>query len=181
MLSLQDRSTLCCGGVVPVPVSDSLVGEFVALLMNEAVADAAPLACGVNVTVNDLLPPAEMVKGNESPLRANSEVLTLAEDTVTLAPVAFSVPVRLALDPTVTLPKFSVAGVTDNCPAAVPVPDRGTDKFGFDPLDTTAMLPLTAPAEVGAKVALKVKLCPGVKVSGGLIPLTLKPLPVTVT
>jgi hypothetical protein len=35
------------------------------------------------------------------------------------------------------------------------------------------MLPLTLPAEAGAKVAPKVKLCPGISVIGRLSPLML--------
>ena len=53
----------------------------------------------------------------------------------------------------------------------------GTVRFGFDPFDTTEILPLALPADVGAKVALKVKLCPAVRVMGGFKPLMLKPVP----
>ena len=44
----------------------------------------------------------------------------------------------------------------------------------------TAMLPLTAPAETGAKITLNVLVCPAVKVNGKLSPLRLNPFPVTV-
>jgi hypothetical protein len=53
-------------------------------------------------------------------------------------------------------------------------------RFGFDPFDTTEMLPLALPVDVGAKMALKVKLCPAVRVMGGFNPLMLKPAPETV-
>jgi len=36
------RVTLCCVDCTPVPVSDSLVGELVALLIKETVPDTAP-------------------------------------------------------------------------------------------------------------------------------------------
>ena len=60
---------------MPLPVKDSAV-EFAALLANKTLSEAVPLACGVKVTVNDALCPAASVKGNESPLKANSEVTT---------------------------------------------------------------------------------------------------------
>lgn len=67
------------------------------MVTNVALAEAVPLAWGVKVTVKGALWPAGMVNGNESPLRANSEVLVAAEETVTLEPVALSVAVRLLL------------------------------------------------------------------------------------
>jgi len=42
------------------------------------------------------------------------------------------------------------------------------------------MLPVALPVLVGAKVALKLVLCPSDKVSGNVRPLVLKPVPVTV-
>ena len=76
---------------MPVRVAD--VGEFEASLLNEALTEARPLVCGVNVTEKFMLWPAAMVTGNASPLIANSELFTLTDETVTLAPVALSVPV----------------------------------------------------------------------------------------
>lgn len=61
-----------------------------------------------------MLWPAARVSGSEIPLTVNSEVLMLAAETVTPDPLAVSVVVRLLLCPTVTLPKFSVAGLTAN-------------------------------------------------------------------
>ena len=62
--------------------------------------------------MNDLLWPAARVSGSEIPLTVNSEVLMLAAETVTPDPLAVRVPVKLLLCPTITLPKFSVAGLT---------------------------------------------------------------------
>ena len=98
---------------MPLPVKDSAV-EFEALLANKTLSEAVPLACGLKITVNDALCPAASVKGNESPLKANSEVPTLADETVTLEPVALSVAVKLLVVPTITLPKFKVPGLTAN-------------------------------------------------------------------
>jgi len=63
----------------------------VALLTNETVADAVPETCGVNVSVNGMLCPEASVRGRAIPLSENSGLVTLAEDTVTLEPLAVSV------------------------------------------------------------------------------------------
>ena len=73
-----------------------------ALLAKARLADVVPEACGAKVTVNGAELPAAMVSGSEIPLSANSGLVTLADDTVTLAPVAVSVPLLAKLVPTVT-------------------------------------------------------------------------------
>ena len=133
------------------------------------------------MTVNGALWPVARTKGNESPLKVNSEVPTVAEETVTLEPVALSVPVKLALAPTTTLPKFRVVGVRFNCPAAIPVPDKKIVMGELEASEITEMLALLVPVKVGAKTISKVKLCPGVKVRDGFNPLTANPEPLTVT
>ena len=85
-----------------------------ALLLKDALAAAAPLDCGVNLTVNDTVLPAARVVGKESPLTVNSDVLILAPVTVILEPLALSDADRLLLCPTMTVPKFSVDGLTAN-------------------------------------------------------------------
>jgi hypothetical protein len=89
-VSLQERSTLCCGGAAPVPVRLSAVA-FEALLVNEPVAEALPDVCGVNVSANGTLCPAAITgiefearwrwrnwrkkSGDESALRTQLRVL----------------------------------------------------------------------------------------------------------
>jgi len=90
-VSFQERSTLCCGGAAPVPVKVS-AAEFEALLVNEPIAEVLPDVCGVNVKVNGTLCPAAIVRGKVSPLSENSALVTVAEDSVTLDPLALSVP-----------------------------------------------------------------------------------------
>jgi hypothetical protein len=149
------------------------------LLQKDALSEAEPLACGRKLIANEALCPAASIRGNEIPLRVNSDVPNVAEDTVTLAPEALSEALRLLLVPTTTLPKLKVPGETLNCPAAVPEPASAMVKFGFGASETTEMLPLADPAEVGAKATPKVKLCLGDKAIGKLSPVTLNPLPVT--
>ena len=80
-------------GTAPVPLTDSARDESEALLENKMLADVLPLTCGANVSLKGTLCPAAIVRGNAIPLKANSELLELAEETVTLEPPALSAPV----------------------------------------------------------------------------------------
>ena len=142
-------------------------------------AVAAPLDCGVKVTVKDALCPAFKVSGRESPLIVNSEVLPPAFERVMLDPLAVSEAVRLLLCPTVTLPKLKLAGLTASCPATVAVPARVMLSVELEASDVTAIDPLALPPIVGAKTVPKVKLWPGLSVMGRLSPVAMKPVPET--
>ena len=83
--------------------------------------------------------------------------------------------------PTVTLSKLRLLGSAPNPPGVTPIPDRGMVRLGFDPLDVMAMLPLALPAEDGLNNTVKFALCPAANVAGAVIPLKLKPLPLTET
>ena len=163
---------------MPLPVRDSSTDELEALLAKEALAEAVPLACGLKVMVKSELWPAARLNGNEIPLRVNSEVLGVAEATVTLEPVALSVALKLLVWPTMTLPKSKVPGLTLNWPAAMTLPASEMVRVELEALETTEMLPLVLPAETGARTMPKVKLCPAIKVSGRFNPVMLNAEPV---
>jgi hypothetical protein len=96
VLAVHDKLTVWTGAGVPVPASAAAVGELVALLLNESVAEAVPVAPGVNVTVKVTGWLVVTVTGNERPLMENSEALVPPkpiEEIVTLAPLALRVPV----------------------------------------------------------------------------------------
>jgi len=86
----------------------------------------------------------------------------------------------LWLLPTCTLPKPRLAGATARAPGATAVPVIARTIFAFDALDTIARLPVTLPADVGAKVTCNVELCPDASVRGNVRPLTRTPAPVAV-
>ena len=86
---------------------------------------AEPLACGANFTLKEILCPAASVKGTDNPFTLNSELVEVAEETVTFDPPAVNAAVKLLLVPTGTLPKLIVAGIIVSCPAAIPLADRG--------------------------------------------------------
>jgi len=101
---------------------------------------------------------------------------------VTLAPpVLVTVSERDLLLPIVTLPKLRLAGLAPSVPGVTPVPDKGMVSVGLEALDVIVTLPMALPADEGANETLKVALWPGVKVTGVVIPLKLKPLPLTAT
>ena len=79
-----------------MPLRAAALGELEAVLAKDAEADAAPVAPGVNVTVNVTGWLVVTVTGNDSPLTENSDGLVpfkLTEVTDTLELVAVSVPV----------------------------------------------------------------------------------------
>lgn len=82
------------------------------MLAKVSVALAAPAVVGLKVTVKETLCPAGIVTGNVSPPTVNTELFVLAPVTVTLAPLAVSIPDELPLLPTSTLPRFMVVGLT---------------------------------------------------------------------
>lgn len=165
---------------MPVPVTLCPSPEFEAEPLNDRVAFADPEACGLNTTANETLAPAAKVTGSERPLSENSELLMPAADTVIGPLFADRAAVLVWLDPTTTLPKFRVAGVTSICPGLALAPDSATESVGFEALDMITRLPILVPAAWGEKATLNVAACPGLKVTGGLMPLKLNPDPVAV-
>jgi len=148
------------------------------LLVKLKVPLAAPVAVGLKVTVNGTLVPAAIVAGRDNPLMVNTALLEVAAVTVTLAPLALRVPDAVPLVPTTTLPRGSVVGETLSCPvAAAPVPVRGMVRVGLEALEVTVTVPVALPVAVGVNVTLKVALWPEVSVTGAVMPLIVKPVP----
>jgi hypothetical protein len=113
------------------------------------------------------------------PLTWTSDPLTVAEETVTDPLLAVSVPVWLCELPTTTLPKLTLEGVSANWPGDVPVPESGTETVPVDAFELIERVPPRVPVAFGANITVKVALWPPPKVKGGLIPLMLKPVPLT--
>lgn len=159
--------------IVPVPVAVAVSVEFEALLLIVSVALDDPETVGVNVTVKDALFPAAIVAGSESPLTVKAELLELIEFTVTLAPLAVSVPVAVPLEPTVTVPTAIVLGETLKVPTAVvPVPVAVAVKAEFDASLLMVSVAVEDPDTVGLNVTLNEALLPAAIVAGSESPLT---------
>jgi len=88
---------------------------------------------------------------------AYSELFDWSEEMVTAALEAVSVACKLALDPTVTLPKLRFEGLIPSCEAALstPVPARSIVRSGFLAVLTSLTEPTVCPGAVGAKITVK--------------------------
>jgi hypothetical protein len=165
----------------PVPLSEIVVGELGALLTSVIDPVTLPAALGPNTALNVAALPAPMVTGAVIPVVLNPAPVTVTEEIVTVALPPF---VRLMVCelfvPVVTLPNAAVVGVADNC-GCVPVPLREIVSGELGALLTTVIVPVTIPAALGPKTALNVAALPAPMVTGAVIPVVLKPAPVTVT
>jgi len=178
VLPVQDRFTEYTGAAAPVPVRAAVIVGVCALLVKLKVPLAAPVAVGLKVTMNETLWFAAIVAGRDNPLMVNTALFEVAAVTVTLAPLAVRVPDAVPLVPTTTLPREIVVGETLSCPvAAVPVPDSAMVRVGLEALEVRVTVPVALPPAVGANATLKVVLCPAVSVTGAVMPLRVKPVP----
>ena len=116
VLAFHDKATECVEAASPVPVSATVVVGVCALLAKVSIAVCAPVVVGLKVTVNDTLCPAAIVSGRDSPLTVKAELFDTTESTVTLFPLALTLPVPVPLPPSETLPTAIVVGVTDSWP-----------------------------------------------------------------
>lgn len=153
--------------------------EVVALLVKVKTALALPAAFGLNTIENFAEVPAAIVTGSERPLIAKTpELLELAALTVMLEAPAVRVPETELLLPIATLPKFAEAGVSVSVPAGVtPVAERGRETVALEAFDETVTFPVLAPAVDALNDTLKEALCALLSVTGKVIPLTEKPVP----
>jgi hypothetical protein len=174
LVGLAVRRTLA-----PFPESDTVVGEFAALLTTSTLPVTLPAAWGANLVVNVAFCPAPRVRGRERPLRLKPAPVTTAWESVAEeVPVLVRVTVCVLLVLIATVPKLMLAGLAATRTVA-PLPDRDTVAGELEASLTTVMVPVTAPAAWGANLTEKGALCPVVKVKGRESPLMLKPLPAT--
>ena len=104
-----------------------------------------------------------------------AELLILAAETVTLAPLADRLPEAVPLPPLTTLPMASVDGEMLSCPtAAVPVPVSVPVEVEGWALLVAVSVALAEPTAVGLNVIVKGTLCPAGIVTGSESPLIVK-------
>lgn len=70
-------------------------------------------------------------------------------------------------------------GFAPSTPGVTPVPDNGIVRVGA--FEVTVILPVTIPADAGVNVTAKLALCPGVSVTGVVMPPKLNPVPLIPT
>lgn len=146
----------------PLAVCDA---DVELLVKKEMLAELVPVAVGAKLTVYGTLWPAASVKGRGSPLMVKAELLELAEDNVTLPPLAVIAPVWIWVVPIVTVPKLMDPGATPSVPLeVVAVPVRDTAIEGSEAFEAKVRVAVLVPATAGAKVTDKVALLPAVRV-----------------
>jgi hypothetical protein len=136
--------------VTPLPTRVTLCGEVGALSVRVMLPVAAPAAVGANCTLNETDWPPVSVFGKESPLMPKPFPATVARlMTIFVVPVFVSLMFCVLLCPTVTFPKLTAGGATAK-PVCVPVPLNVIVSGELDALLMAVMLPVIAPAVVGA-------------------------------
>ena len=129
-------------GLVPVPESATLSGEFAALETTVRVLLAAPAAAGVKVAVKVTLWVGAKVIGKVRPAIENPAPERFACEIVTEDPPVFvNASYKLAVFPTCTLPKARLNGDALSVPDGAPA--IATVYFAVDvwpPLPCTVML-----------------------------------------
>ena len=173
--------TECDDAETPVPVSDTFVGEPVALLAIDTLPFTVPAVAGVNVTVRTAVWFGVRIKPEVTPLALNPAPVKVTLEIVTFEfPLFFRVVVSALLLPVFTLPKGKLVGVAPSrVVEAVPVPLNAIASGEFGALLTSETDPLTLPAVFGANTRLNVVVPPAAIVFGREMPFVLKPAPVT--
>lgn len=144
--------------VVPVPVRETIVGEFPALLTNVAFPLAAPALCGLKVTETEVDFPAVTMNGADA-LTLKPGPVTLTDCTVTSAvPELESARFWDTLLPTFTFPNDREGAEGFKSPTGVdtPVPASATTVGELGRLLTTDADPLAVPVLCGENTTFAV-------------------------
>jgi hypothetical protein len=181
VLAVQESAT--DSGWIPVPDSETLVGEFVALLATVTAPVTSPADVGSNVMLSVAVwfgvntnPAATPLAPNPAPVTPTLEIVTFE------LPLFVSVTLCAVFVPSFTLPKLKVVGLApSDWVEATPVPLSGIASGEPAPLFTRETDPLSLPAEVGENTALNFTLAPTAIVIGAERPLVLNPVPDTLT
>lgn len=164
---------------MPIPVTGMLSG--VALLTTAAVPETLPAILGEKRKVSAIEFPGVTVAGSAGPVMLKPVPVTVVCEMTKLAlPESLRVSVRVFDTLTGTLPKATFDGTAEIF-GIMPTPLNVAVKFGLLALLVTVTLPVAVPMIVGMKVILKETWLPGARLSGRVMPLVVKPVPVTAT
>ena len=157
VLAVQLSATVCGVTATPVPDSEIVVGEPVALLVTVTLPVSPPAAVGEKTTPKLRRCPAESVTGAPAPLRVNPAPLSVMLEMVTLLfPLFVTVTVCVDDAPEFTLPNARLVLLKESvCDAATPVPVSAIEVGELGALLTIVTAPLTAPADAGENTMLK--------------------------
>lgn len=176
-----------CGLVCPTPMLITRIAILlclIALLLIRSAPVAVPAALGVDVTLIVTVCLGFSVTGKVAPDTANSPLIACELIVNGPVPVEVTVTGNVAVDPTLTLPKFRLVGLTDSCGIVrdTPVPVRRITVDGVaEELLLMVSVPVIAPVVKAADRTSSVAPCLGFKVRGNFTPDTLNPAPLIVT
>ena len=174
---LEGVAEIC--GCIPVPLSEIVAGELVALLTTVTLPTRLPVEVGAKRTLKDADWPAARLNGSVIPLVLNPvPVALICEMEMLEFPVLEIVTLCVALEPVARLPKFSDVGDAESCSVvAAPVPPSGITSDEFGALLMSVMLPEAVPAEAGAKPMVNAEEPPAGTESGRTSPEDVNPVP----
>ena len=166
-----------------MPASDTVAGEFVALLPIMTLPFTSPFTVGANVMVRTALWLGARVKPELTPLAVNAAPATVTLEMVTSEfPLFVKMVASALLLVKFTTPKGRLIGLAPKSAVkGTPVPFDGIKTGEPGASFTSETDPLTVPTVVGAKTMLNVVLPPAAIVLGNERPFELKPAPVTLS
>ncbi len=176
MPKLTPAGTTEICGCTPVPESEIVAGELLALLTTDTLPNTFPAAVGPNPTLSETLCPTARLSGDDKPLTLKPAPVTFTCERLTVPLPEFiraTVCAPLAL-PTITFPKLKLfvlvksryVTVGDGA-AAIPVPESGTVSMPLEVrLSAKERVPEKLFTESGWKTTWKDALWPDAKVTG---------------
>ena len=143
--------------LTPVPATETLPGEFVALLTIVTNPVTPPVLFGAKTTPISAVWPGAIVLPVTPLFTLNPVPVVLICATVTLEfPVFLTATPSVLVFPTISFPKFRLVADREMLLVAVPpLPLNANVYVGFVALLLTVMLPVTLAVDVGAKATVK--------------------------
>ena len=139
-------------GDTPVPVTATTSGEFIALFTIVRLPERLLAEAGVKLMVKVEEPPGATESGSPSPDKLKPVPVSDAWVTLRFAvPGLLMVNIWLLVNPTVTLPKFALPGITEIC-GCTPLPLSEIVAGEFVALLTKLRPPVALPTVAGAKL-----------------------------
>ena len=164
-----------------MPARATTSGELGVLFTSVRLAERLLAEAGVKLTVNAEEPPGGTESGTVTPEKPKPVPTSDAWVTLRFAvPGLLITRVWVLVTPTVTLPKPTLAGITEIC-GCTPLPFSEIAVGELVALLTTLRLPVVLPAVAGAKPTFSGKLWPAARVTAPLNPLIVNPAPATAT
>jgi len=164
-----------------VPARARTSGELSVLFTKVRLPERLLAEAGVKLTVKAEEPPGGTESGGVSPEKLKPVPTSDAWVTLRVAvPGLLMASIWVLVTPTVTLPKLTLAGITEIC-GCTPLPLSEIVVGELVALLIKLRLPVALPAVAGAKLTVSEKLWPAARVTAPVKPLRVNPAPVMAT